>query len=309
LNIEGLSDPKTWSNFIQDEKFETNLDIKISKNGRDLCAVTGSNPNFTISSIADDEKLYHSYLISGLVDWFFSFSEAKTPGTAIESINLEGDISTWFSNHLNNKILVIDTNIILDRIFSSLKFLGYDFLNNINIRIPRLGILELERITNHGSDLKKKKGRLGYVELMYLKDNGARSMNELDIETLTGFSNIAEDQDTDSWIRREIRDSRRRDLRARVVTKYVLITGDLVNSFSAIAEDIDTIYVSKINDWQNKIRNPNLEQIGRLIITLAVLCGNITVNINSKQYELRGMWEGKTMWNWNQEQAYFKEIV
>ena len=117
LNADGLSDPITWSNFILDEKFETSLDIKISKEGRDICSIIGSQPTFTISSIVDDEKLYHSYLISGLVDWFFSYSETKNPTTSIKSINLDGNISTWFSNHLTNKILVVDTNIILDRVF------------------------------------------------------------------------------------------------------------------------------------------------------------------------------------------------
>ena len=258
MNPDGISDPITWSNYIQDERFETNLDIKISKDGRDICTIIGTKPTFSIKPLVDDEKLYHSFLICGLVEWFFSYSESKNPTTQIKSINLDGNLEEWFSKYLNKKILVVDTNIIIDRVFSSLKFLGQDFIKNIDIRIPRLSILELERMGHEGSDLKKNKVSLGYGELMYLKNNIRQSMRELNIETLTGFSNIAKDKKTDSWIRREIKDSRLNDLRAHVVNRYVLMTSDLVNSFSAVAEDIDTIYVSRIHDWKNKIRNPAL---------------------------------------------------
>ena len=62
-------------------------------------------------------------------------------------------------------------------------------------------------------------------------------------------------------------------------------------------------------EWKNKIKNPNLEQIGRLIITLSVMYKSVIIEINGKKYELKGMWEGKNIWNWNQERAYFKEIT
>jgi len=303
---EGISDPITWSNYIQDERFDTNLDIKISKDGRDICQISGTKPSFNIESLVTDEKLYHSFLICGLVEWYFSYSESKTPSSQIKSINLDGNLEEWFLKNLNNKILVVDTNIIIDRVFSSLKLLEQDFVKKIQVRIPRLSILELERMGNEGTDLKKNKVSLGYGELMYLKNNGAQSMRELDIETLTGFSNIAKDKKTDSWIRREINDSRKNDLRARIPTRYVLMTSDLVNSFSAVAEDTDTIYVSKIRDWKNRIRNPTLEQIGRIIITLSVLFENITITINSKTFSVNGIWEGKTIWSWNSENAYYK---
>jgi len=306
LNPDGISDPITWSNYIQDERFETNLDIKISKNGRDICTIAGTNPTFNIEPLVDDEKFYHSFLVCGLVEWFFSYSESKTPTSQIKSINSDGDLAEWFSKNLNKKILVVDTNIIIDRVFSSLKFLGHDFIKNIEIRIPRLSILELERMGNEGSDLKKNKTSLGYGELMYLKNNNKQTMRELNIETLTGFSNIAKDKKTDSWIRREIKDARRRDLIAQVVNNYVLITSDLVNSFSAVAEDIDTIHVSRIHDWKNRIRNPTLEQIGRVIITLSVLYENILVTINSKKFTVIGIWEGKTIWDWGSEHANYK---
>lgn len=307
MNPDGISDPITWSNYIQDEGFDKNLDIKISKDGKYICSISGITPNFEIKIIDNDEKLYHAFLTSGLVEWFFNYSDGKTASTNIDSINLEGDIEKWFSVKLNGKILVVDTNIIIDRIFSSLNLLGHNITSSNDVRIPRLTILELERISNESSDFKRKKAKMGYSELMYMKNNGAKSMRELPIELLTGFSNIAKGKKTDSWIRREIVESRLRDLRARIVSRFVLMTSDLINSFSALAEDIDTISVSKINNWKEKLRAPELEQIGRSIITISVLYENIMVNINGKKFEVNGVWEGKTTSNWNFEQVFYKE--
>lgn len=156
---------------------------------------------------------------------------------------------------------------------------------------------------------------------MYLKENGATPLKELSIETLTGFSNIRGNENTDEWIRREINEAKNTpkplssleigflgDGSSRKFNEYVFITSDLINSMSAVAENIDTIYVSKFNEWENKLRNGNLLQVSRLIVTLSILFENIIVEINSKKIKFQGMWSGKTMWDYTKEHFKFEML-
>lgn len=305
-----LSDPIWWSNYIQDERFDDNLDLVVAKDGKNICSIVGKTPNFTINRNCDEKELNHSLIVCGLIDWFFDYSTSKSPTSSIASVTSDGNLKKWFEENLNKKVLIIDTNILVNRIFSSLNYLAKNFFTNIDLRIPRLTILELERKLNDQSDLfEKRKFFSAYAELLYLKNNGARSMSELQIETLTGFSNISGNRKTDSWIRREIKDARVRALLAKIVENYVLMSADLVNSFSAVAEDIDSIYVHKIIDWKSKIRTPLIEQIGRLVTTLATAYENIDLTINTQKFQVDGIWEGKTVWDWAQENVWHRSLT
>ena len=302
-----LTDPVWWSNFIYDSQFEENLQVSISHDEEQICSITGQNPSYTIQIESNKQELDSALLNCGLAELFFNYTASKNPAS-IKSATTDANLRSWFKSNLEKKELVVDTNIILDRVFSSLESIGQDCLNSIKVKIPRLSILELESKTNRAKpkSVEKRECFLGYGELMYLKNKGAVPMSELNVETLTGFSKISGEQKTDSWIRREIKDAHHRALRAQVVKNYVLMTSDLVNSFSAVAEDIDTIHVSRINDWKNKIRRPTLIQVGRLINSLGVLLQNISIDINSKKFEVDGMREGKTIQDWGSEYVYHR---
>jgi hypothetical protein len=143
-------------------------------------------------------------------------------------------------------------------------------------------------------------------------------MKELSINTLTGFSKIREDEKTDEWIRREINEAKKIYKSNKLAEsflgegvfekfdKYIFITSDLINSMSSISENIDTIYVSKIENWEDKLREDNLLQVSKLITTLSLLYENLTAEINSKKIKFQGMWSCKTMCDYTKEHFKFE---
>jgi len=174
---------------------------------------------------------------------------------------------------------------------------------------------EIILVEDH-KEIEKRKVFLGYGELLYLKNNGGIPLQELNVETLTGFSNISGNNTTDSWIRREINEAKNlprpdKNVKERTLTgmigeikrydNYIFVTRDLVSSLSAISENIDTIFISRIENWQKRLRKGNLNQVSRLLLTMAVLSEFINVEINDKKLELHGMWKEKTVFDWSVE--------
>ncbi|MCE9616737.1 MAG: hypothetical protein K8Q88_00005 [Nitrosarchaeum sp.] len=312
-----LSSSSTWIQWLKEQAFDQTLSIKITTNGKEVCTLNGRD-HYEVNIPEFTELLEKALMTSGFIELFFSYSDPFKPTSKINSANMEADMQKWFTNILTKRFLAIDTNIIIDRTLSVLDLINPNkILNVLPIRIPRLSILELERKTNDTkNDIEKRLMFQGYSELLHLKDKGATTLQDLDIETLTGFTKISGSGRTDSWIRREISNAKKipkltltEKLTGVSIAKfdeYVFITTDLVNSLSAIAEGIPTIYVSRMTDWQNKLRKGNLQQVARFLITLAVLHESINVEVNSKKFELVGMWHGKTVWDYGVEHARYR---
>ena len=72
------------------------------------------------------------------------------------------------------------------------------------------------------------------------------TMPELEKETFEGFSRIANDQVTDSWIRSPWKNKKWSISNSDKVRKVTLLTADLINALSAIAEGIDTMFIFRI---------------------------------------------------------------
>ena len=292
------------------EKFGDELNLKVTSKSSPLYSIIGtSDYEIKLENLEGEilDNINSSLLMTGLVDLKFSVTEGKSSRTEPDISTTSQSFDEWFVKLTENTILIPDTNTILNRTITSLSYISsFSILDNTVIQIPRLAILEMERKANESKDkklLQKRKTFLGYVELMELKNHGAEPMRELDRETLFDFSNISGTANTDVLIRREIKDAKRRDREVETDNAYTLITSDMVNSLSAIAEGIDTIYISKIPDWNKKIRKGDLSQITKFLITSAVLSEKISINSSSGNFEILGMWDGKNNTDWFEQRV------
>ena len=292
------------------EKFGDELNLKVTSKSSPLYSIIGtSDYEIKLENLEGEilDNINSSLLMTGLVDLKFSVTEGKSSRTEPDISTTSQSFDEWFVKLTENTILIPDTNTILNRTITSLSYISsFSILDNTVIQIPRLAILEMERKANESKDkklLQKRKTFLGYVELMELKNHGAEPMRELDRETLFDFSNISGTANTDVLIRREIKDAKRRDREIEIDNAYTLITSDMVNSLSAIAEGIDTIYISKIPDWNKKIRKGDLSQITKFLITSAVLSEKISINSSSGNFEILGMWDGKNNTDWFEQRV------
>lgn len=292
------------------EKFGDELNLKVTSKSSPLYSIIGtSDYKIKLENLEGEilDNINSSLLMTGLVDLKFSVTEGKSSRTEPDISTTSQSFDEWFVKLTENTILIPDTNTILNRTITSLSYISsFSILDNTVIQIPRLAILEMERKANESKDkklLQKRKTFLGYVELMELKNHGAEPMRELDRETLFDFSNISGTANTDVLIRREIKDAKRRDREIEIDNAYTLITSDMVNSLSAIAEGIDTIYISKIPDWNKKIRKGDLSQITKFLITSAVLSEKISINSSSGNFEILGMWDGKNNTDWFEQRV------
>jgi hypothetical protein len=77
-----------------------------------------------------------------------------------------------------------------------------------------------------------------------------------------------------------------------------MIISDVINATAAIAENIDTMFISKIDYEKTSTRSCNLLQMTILIIISCILFEEIEVTINDEKILLRGSWEGKTPLEW-----------
>ncbi len=295
------------------EKFRDELNLKITSNSSLLYSIIGTGDyEIKLENLEGEilDNINSSLLMTGLVDLKFSVTEGKSSRTEPDISTTSQSFDEWFEKLTENTILIPDTNTILNRTITSLSYISsFNILDNTVIQIPRLAILEMERKANESKDkklLQKRKTFLGYVELMDLKNHGAQPMRELDRETLFDFSNISGTANTDVLIRREIKDAKLRDKEIEIDNDYTLITSDMVNSLSAIAEGIDTIYISKIPDWNKKIRKGDLSQITKFLITSAVLSEKISINSSSGNFEILGIWDGKNNTDWFEQRILLK---
>ena len=279
------------------------LDLEIEKDGTLICQITGYDyyeikPN---QNLSDKNKSFldSALKISGLFNLQYTLTDNK--------MNISGRTNTTFNNFgdklkefTTDRILVPDTNALLDKTLSNLIFkISEDFFKNLKIIIPRLVILELEKIANTEKNEKKRKVMYAYSELLLLKKNGAEFLPEISVELLNDFTSFSGNLTIDSWIRREIKNEAFKELTESNPSGYTLFTSDLVNALSANAENLPTLYVSKL-PFSNDIPQPLRSQMIGFLILLSILFEEIQIKVNSKWFKIKGIWEGKTTEDWTE---------
>lgn len=298
--------------WLERERFGKGLHIDISAADKLVLTCKGYSNDSKIDMSDKDEGndrkkslIMSSLMMSGFLNLQFSYTGGSfaNPMEGKNTSDTE-EFKRWLPSFVKGKILVPDTNAIMNCSLSGLKFImGLDFLKSLPIQIPRLLVLELERKANPKSEgdrslLAKREAMLAYQELIYLKNTGANFLPKLDKDTFDGFSRLAGEQLTDSWIRREIHEAMGKTAGYPNPEKMVFFTSDLTSALSGIAEGLETIYVSKLANEDKLIRTGDLSQVARLIVVMAALYNDISVTINSKSFVFKGMWTGKTTIDW-----------
>jgi hypothetical protein len=150
------------------------------------------------------------------------------------------------------------------------------------------------------------------AELLFLRNRGATFLSELSLEVLQGFTEISGNRRTDSWIRREVYQQSRIETfgvqpsEQKIVT---FVTSDLINALSAIAEEIDTLYFSKVssNVLMNDKHKHTFQQIIQMIVLCSIVFEQLKVSIDSKNYIFEGIWEGKNPIEWLTDSVMIRE--
>ena len=148
---------------------------------------------------------------------------------------------------------------------------------------------------------QKRKVMSAAAELLFLKNNGALFLSELDDRIFESFSRIAGEHFADAWIRREVQGELSRltyGIDAEKAKKLTLVTGDLINALSANSEGIDVLFFSRALTDTILPRSHTLDQITQFIILTSILFEELRVSINNENYTFSGVWEGKTPSEW-----------
>jgi len=297
------------------KKIAQNGDITITLQQEDiqLLSISGKEQfQIGLQNFNEDivKIVYSALLQTGFIDLRFSIVD-KSNGLENSKSTSMSDFDSWFKKQLRAKILVPDTNIILDRMFSALSSITKkNIINEVKIEIPRIAILELENKANQNRnkrDLDKRFVFLGYSELLQLKKYKVQTFGLLNSSTLLDFSRNSGSINADALIRREIGDKTKNEFFGDQ-RNYVLITSDLVNSLSAVSEGIDTFYVARTPVEQG-LRKGTIEQVARLLFTLAICFEKILVKIDSNIFTLTGMWEGKSASDWLDERIRIHNVT
>jgi hypothetical protein len=321
-----IVEKRSIQTLLDNEKEIHNIEVK-DRGGTLLFTCSGADDSYIFrlpnkhdlnksekSTSGVDSRIYYAATASGIMDFQIALASAKRGDDLFEGNSRisSRDFKTWFYKVAKFRILIPDTNSLINRSLSSLCFiLGDDYLKGISIRVPRLTILEMERMANEGDKGDKKeqknerKRRImsAAAELFFLKNNGARFLPELSLEVFEGFTRMAGSHMTDSWIRREVYQQSKKEIfgvepsKQKIVT---FVTSDLINALSAVAEEIDTLYFSRVSD--NVLMDVNhkhtFEQIIQMIFLCSIVFEQLNVSIDSKDYVFKGIWEGKTTTEW-----------
>jgi hypothetical protein len=186
-----------------------------TENGRQLFTCTG-NPKNTAIKITCNSEDSSNVSSAGMMSGIIHQQVALTHGE-IEELASDEQYTThhargfteWFQKITKRRILIPDTNTLINRSISSLRHsFTTEFSIPIAIKIPRIVLLEIERAANNAKPCGKRNRKSHIIssvgELDYLKENGASYLPELSDQIFEAFSRIAKDQKSDSWIRHEI---------------------------------------------------------------------------------------------------------
>lgn len=196
--------------------------------------------------------------------------------------------------------VVLDTNMIM-RHYVRNKLtpqLGAAELRG-RLKIPRLALLEIERIFNESKHdtPRRRLALLASREILFLRAIGSEFLPELKDHRLEAFSKISGEKFSDAWIRREAKEYWHMAAAGTVFRNPILFaTCDLMNALAASAEGLAVLYFSRREERDSYAYN-DLAQVAELVMDLAVSLGSI--KIGNLAYE--GVWEGKTIWEWEED--------
>jgi len=141
------------------------LSIGVLHEQESLFTANGSANQVTVAITAadkDKDDVINAMKMSGLINYQVTFNPAQSSQATKESSQNTrriGDFCSWFTGIIKNRVLVPDTNIMMDLTFSSLESIAnINLKHNAIIKIPRLCILEIERIANERGEQVKKGG-------------------------------------------------------------------------------------------------------------------------------------------------------
>lgn len=292
----------------EDEKVKDDLLTSLDRVGA-LSLVTEYSPASATEIIASGtlENIGRSMktVDEGWTDWF------------MEVLHIEGDVV----------YLIPDTNLISRHYCSNvlLPLLGEERFRQLKFRLPRLVVLEVESRCNRSKHGTKDKRLAFYAakEILFLKRYHAVLLPQLNISLLEGFSRIAGSQPrfTDAWIRREIHDFMREEIKRRrqisvegardLSFGVIFLTCDLMNALAASAEDIPTLYFSRIRNGKISFRDHS--QLVELIIDTAITFGEIKMKLTQANKHkvsllIKGIWSPKTPIDWETDSVEIMEI-
>lgn len=301
-NLISTDDVAKW--FKRKNTDDGKLEISISINKSEKISISGIGDEFEVKIKQEDEIIKKALFASGLFDMRLSITKN---GTSKNIATDENNFEENFFQIVKEGILVPDTNFLIDHTLSALNFiLQNNLLYKIRVMIPRLSILELEKIGNKDNTTRKK-GMFGFAEVMNLRTYGASLLGlKLQRETHEGFSGFAGGKFTDSWIRREIHDLKDTEVRFGYEDDVIFCTSDQINSLSAIAENIDTVNITKHENYGIKPRFARIEQLSNLTVSLSIFFDKIDIKINKDSGILTGMWEGKSNTDWIYNKVFYK---
>jgi hypothetical protein len=229
----------------------------------------------------------------------------------------------WIGTELGSYAFIcIDTNIIMKNYCSNylLKWLGDTFCR-FRFRIPRLSILEIERISNEeisgnnreGRERKKRLGLQATSEIMFLKKNCAELLPLSNKAIVTSFLEKAGNRAVDSWIRQEIFEF----ASLQGFNQILFMTNDLANGLAAYSEGFDTCVFSRSSEQELFIEREGFsdtKMLAKFVKNISIAFGNVLMNVYSdgtnlkEVYEIQGIWSGKTPYDWVNRFIRFKKI-
>jgi hypothetical protein len=291
--------------YLNLEAFSKNKDSIFKIKGSNWYVVDIIKEKERVTTSKEIERLYIAANASGMINTKLSFTSGGITRETDESMTIL-DIAqfiSWFNRISSNIIFVPDTNTLLNRSFSGLGFiLGEGYLRNLSVQIPRLTVLEMERIGNQeGHNEQKRKVMAAAAEVLYLKQNGGTFMPELNDQILQTFSHLSGERFTDTWIRREIHQQINRityGSNPQETKRVTLLTSDLINAITATAEGINVLYLTRDESELILPRSHKIDQISQFIIMCSILFEELTVKISGKEFTIQGIWQGKTPSEW-----------
>jgi len=195
--------------------------------------------------------------------------------------------------------LVLDTNMIMRHYVRNKLVPQLGEALKGRLRIPRLALLEIERMFNESKhDTPKRRLALFAArEILFLRAMASEFLPELKDSRLESFSRISGEKFSDAWIRREAKEYWHMAAAGTMFRNPVLFaTCDLMNALAASAEGLAVLYFSR-KEERDSYPYHDIAQVAELVLDLAVSLGKI--QIGGVAYE--GVWEGKTIWEWEQD--------
>jgi hypothetical protein len=225
--------------------------------------------------------------------------------------------------------MVVDTNFVIRHYFSSIivPHFSKEELTKMSLQMPRMVILEIERLGNakenkhgkkHTSDnklIEEKEKRIAFYATKEIYD--LRKLVNYDLIPMYDPSSIVEFAERegkgfgDAWIRKEIHDMIGHHHKGFDSEKIVLLTCDLMNSMAAEAEGLASCYFSRLPKSEFNLSGYE-GQFSDFFVSNAVIFGAVNIDLSASSGEImdsfsvEGAWNGKTTSEWYSDSLRLK---